>query len=253
MPHFKSNEVSLQYEIHGEGKPVLLLHGAVVDFNYNYVKTGWVDTLTAQGYQVIGINYRGYAESDKSNDPAFYGTRQLVGDVMNLIDYLKLENVSLIGYSLGTLITLNLIHQHPEHFSKAILIATGDGLIGQSPHILADTLPGLTKLFSYPTFPEHLPSHISAYWTFLHTLELDKEAICAFSLAEYPSLTPEEVSSISIPTLIISGEKDLVLGTGAETAKTLINGQYVEIPQADHFTLATDQRVHRAAVDFLAS
>jgi pimeloyl-ACP methyl ester carboxylesterase len=81
-------------------------------------------------FQVIGIDFRGYGESDKSNDSNFYGTTNLVNDVINLIDHLKLENIRLIGYSMGTVIALDLLSTHPEYFSKAVLIATGDGLIG---------------------------------------------------------------------------------------------------------------------------
>jgi pimeloyl-ACP methyl ester carboxylesterase len=56
--------------------------------------------------------------------------RRRQNDVINLIDHLKLENIRLIGYSMGTVIALDLLSTHPEYFSKAVLIATGDGLIG---------------------------------------------------------------------------------------------------------------------------
>jgi pimeloyl-ACP methyl ester carboxylesterase len=67
-----------------------------VDFNYNYIQTGWIN-LSENGFQVIGIDFRGYGESDKSNDSNFYGTTNLANDVINLIDHLKLENIGLIG------------------------------------------------------------------------------------------------------------------------------------------------------------
>jgi pimeloyl-ACP methyl ester carboxylesterase len=54
-------------------------------------------------------------------------TTNLVNDVINLIDHLKLENIRLIGYSMGTVIALDLLN-HPEYFSKAVI--AGDGLIG---------------------------------------------------------------------------------------------------------------------------
>lgn len=251
MPLFKSNDVSISYHVEGKGKPVILLHGGAVDFNYNYVQTGWVNTLTDNGYQVIGIDYRGYGKSDKSTDPTFYGTTNISNDVINLIQHLKLETVALIGYSMGTLIALDLLHKHPENFSSAVLMATGDGLIGQPPLILEKIIPGMAEVFAHETFPSHLPSHISAYWNFVTELGLDKAALTAFSLAEYPTLSPEEVSTIEIPTLIISGENDLVLGQGINTAKKLINGRYLEIKNANHFTLATEKSVHQAVIEFL--
>ena len=83
--------------------------------------------------------------------------------LINLINHLKLEKVCLIGYSMGTVIAIDLLHKHPEYFLKAALIATGNGLIGIPPFIFGNMLPGLAKVFSFNSFPSHLPSHVSAY------------------------------------------------------------------------------------------
>ncbi|MFY0654770.1 MAG: alpha/beta hydrolase [Cyclobacteriaceae bacterium] len=251
MPTFNSNNVLISYEVHGEGDPILMLHGGGVDFSYNYVQTGWVESLVAEGYQVIGIYYRGYGNSDKSSDPSFYGSTNITEDAKNLIDHLKLKSVALFGYSLGTLIAVELMCKYPNHFSKAILMATGDGLIGKPPYILEKIIPGLTKLFSYEIFPSHLPSHVSAYWKFFNELQLDRDVMIAFSQASYPSRSAEEITKINAPTLVISGENDLVLGQGPETAKTLKNGSYIEIKNADHFTLAVDSKAREEVLKFL--
>jgi pimeloyl-ACP methyl ester carboxylesterase len=71
---------------------------------------------------------------------------------------------------MGTVIALDLLSTHPEYFSKAVLIATGDGLIGL-PLYLKIFYSGLTDLLSYETFPSHLPSHISVYWNFSNKLD----------------------------------------------------------------------------------
>jgi pimeloyl-ACP methyl ester carboxylesterase len=251
MPQFTVNTISINYQVYGTVIPVLLLHGALVDFNYNYSQTGWIKNLSKNGFQVIGIDFRGYAESDKSNDSNFYGTTNLANDVINLIDHLKLENVRLIGYSMGTVIALDLLSKHPKYFSKAVLIATGDGLIGLPPFIFENLLLGLTDLLSYETFPSHLPSHISVYWNFFKQVGLEKESMIAFSLAKYRPLTAQKVAEIYVPTLIISGQKDLVLGTGQKVASTLLNGKYLEIKDATHFSLATEREVHLSSIQYL--
>lgn len=251
MTKFKQNNVSINYEVYGTGKPVILLHGAIVDFNYNFVKTGWVETLSKNGFQVIGIDFRGYGESDKSDDSNFYGTTNFSNDVINLINHLELENVCLIGYSMGTVIALDLLHKHAEYFSKAVLIATGNGLIGIPPFIFGNILPGLAKVFSHDSFPSHLPSHISAYWSFLNEVGLDRKSMIAFSLANYPPLSAEETAEIDIPILIISGDKDLVLGQGLKVTQTLPKGEYLEIKGANHFTLATEKETHMSTLNFL--
>ncbi|WP_422359508.1 alpha/beta fold hydrolase [Reichenbachiella sp.] len=249
MSTFSSNSVSLTYKIYGEGNPILLPHGGCVDFNYNYYQTGWVDTLTNNGFQVIGLDFRGHGNSDRSTDPSFYGLDNLSNDVMNLIHHLSLKSAVIMGYSMGTVIALNLLHKHPDFFSKAILIGTGDVLIGQPP--FEKIVQGLGKVFDFETFPDHLPKHVSAYWSFFKELGLDRESMKAFSKASYPNLSIEEVESIQVPTLIISGENDLVLGQGKQVAQKLVNGEYSEIKNTDHFTLAIEPNTHHKAIDYL--
>jgi pimeloyl-ACP methyl ester carboxylesterase len=73
----------------------------------------------------------------------------------------------------------------------------------------------------------------------------------ALSLAQYPALTAEDASEIEVPTLIISGELDLVLGKGRKIAQTLPHGEYLEIKGADHFELAAEKKVHQSIIKFL--
>ena len=62
MPSFLSDGISLSYEVFGEGKPVLLIHGFASNIEINWVSTGWVDTLTAAGYRVIALDSRGHGK-----------------------------------------------------------------------------------------------------------------------------------------------------------------------------------------------
>jgi pimeloyl-ACP methyl ester carboxylesterase len=69
---------------------------------------------------------------------------------------------------MGTVIALDLLSTHPEYFSKAVLIATGDGLI--PPFIFENLLLVLQICFHMRLFPV-LPSHISVYWNFSNKLD----------------------------------------------------------------------------------
>lgn len=252
MAEFRNNEVRIHYQVHGEGSPVLFLHGVVVDFNYNFEQFGWVEALNEKGFQVIGMDFRGHGETDKSSDPAFYGLDNLCDDVMSLLTHLQLEKVSLVGYSLGSAVGLNLLHRHPSRFSKGVLMATGDGLMGLPPYIFDEMFPGFASIFAHEKFPDHLPSHLSAYWTFMEENDLKREHIRAFASAKYPSLEPEKVSTIQVPTLVVSGEKDLVLGTGANLADALPYGEYLELSAINHFTLAASYSGRDDIIKFLS-
>ena len=251
MPHFVNNSHSLHYEIHGEGRPVVLLHGITVSFAGNYAAWGWVERLRARGLQVIGLDFRGHGGSDKPRDSSAYGTEALAGDVTRLMDHLGIERTSLIGYSLGSKIALHLLHTAPRRFDRSVLIATGDGLIGLPPYTSDEVLPRIAEAVGRPAFPAELPEHVATYWTFATKVGGDRDAAAACARASYPPCALETVATISVPVLVVSGERDPVLGRGPRLAQALRQGRYVEIAGADHFQLAGHEEAQRAA-EFLA-
>ncbi len=243
--------MGIYYEIHGTGYPVLLLHGATVSFKYNYADFGWIKSLSDAGMQTIGIDFRGHGNSSKPHDASSYGTASLASDALAVLDHLGLQKVALLGYSIGTAVALYLMRVAPERFTKAALIATGDGLMGHEPHTVARILPALAVVLRRTEYPKDLPTHLGAYWTFISATAGDKSALLALSQADYPALSEEETASISTPTLIISGQYDIVLGRGPRLASALACGEYVEIQHADHFSLAADLAARTRVTQFL--
>jgi len=249
---FANNGLQLHYEVHGKGRPVVLLHGGTVSFEQNFALHGWIERLNKEGLQVIGLDFRGHGKSDKPHDTAAYGTARLAGDVVALLDHLKLARVSLVGYSIGTAVALHLLHTLPKRFDKAALIATGDGLAGFPPHTLDAVTPWLALVIARRDYPKDLPRHLATYWNFVERSGGDRDALRAFASAKYPSLSTDQAAQITAPVLVVSGALDLVLGRGRRLAATLAQGRYLEIAGADHFSLATDAEVQDAVASFIA-
>ena len=252
MPRFVNDGVSLHYEVHGEGTPVVMLHGGAVSFALNF-GFGWVDRLNARGLQVVGTDFRGHGQSDKPLDTAMYGTEVATSDVIALMDHLGIERACLVGYSIGSTIALHLLHTHAGRFTVGALVATGDGLIGLSPLNFPAIMPVLSEIVQRPEFPGDLPPHQAAYWTFADQAPGCREALAFAGKAEFPVCEPREVATIEVPVLVVSADNDLVLGTGARLAEALPNGTFLEIAGADHFSLALDEDVQTAVADFLAN
>lgn len=64
MPTFANDGIALHYEVHGEGEPILLIHGFGSSGKINWIDTGWVQTLMEAGYQrspstIAGTGRRG--------------------------------------------------------------------------------------------------------------------------------------------------------------------------------------------------
>jgi pimeloyl-ACP methyl ester carboxylesterase len=251
MPFVDNHGIRIHYEIHGSGHPVVLIHGGTVSFKHNYADFGWIESLNDTGLQVIGLDLRGHGKSDKPHDMAAYGTSNLASDVLAVLDQLSLERVSLVAYSIGTAVALHLLTAFPERFDRAALIATGDGLIGIPPHTFDNSLPALLEVIDRTEYPKDLPKHLSTYWNFIAATGGDRQALQALAQARYAPLSSTDVSAISIPTRVISGQSDLVLGQGAKLAQALGQGSYLEIPNADHFSLAADPRVKADVAQFM--
>ena len=86
MRHFVNDGSSIHYEIHGTGCPVVLLREGTVSFAGDYTAFGWIERLTAQGLQIIGLGFRGHDKSDKSHDTLAYGTNALTEGKHYVID-----------------------------------------------------------------------------------------------------------------------------------------------------------------------
>ena len=74
MPYCKNKDISIYYEQHGKGEPVILVHGITVSFKDNFSNFSWVDKLTENGKQVVGLDLRAHGLSDKPLDASSYGT-----------------------------------------------------------------------------------------------------------------------------------------------------------------------------------
>lgn len=253
MPRYVNDGLSLHYEVHGAGRPVVLLHGITVSFAGNYAFCGWVERLTAHGLQVIGLDFRGHGKSEKPHDHAAYGTEKLAGDVVALLDHLRIDRASLVGYSLGSIIALHLLHSAPQRCGCSVLIATGDGLIGLSPYTTDEVNPQLLAALRRPEFPADLLPHVAAYWTFATKVGGDREACAAAASAIYPPCSAEDAASIKVPVLVVSGERDPVLGRGPRLSQALFRGRYVEVADADHFMLSCDEKAQVMIAEFLAA
>jgi non-heme chloroperoxidase len=102
MPHVSvgtenGEDIKIYYEDHGSGRPVVLIHG------YPLNSDSWErqePELLSAGYRVIRYDRRGFGNSSRPTIGYDYNT--FAGDLNALLDHLKLEEVDLIGFSMGT-------------------------------------------------------------------------------------------------------------------------------------------------------
>lgn len=119
MQTVRTNDVETTYEDHGEGPPVVFIHGAILD------RTQWqaqFDAL-ADDYRTIAYDVRGHGHTGRSR-PTSYSVELLAADLDALIDELDLEQPVLCGHSTGGCIAQVYAAQHPDKIAGLVLAST---------------------------------------------------------------------------------------------------------------------------------
>ncbi|WP_409251751.1 2-succinyl-6-hydroxy-2,4-cyclohexadiene-1-carboxylate synthase [Bacillus sp. SCS-153A] len=115
----------IQYhvEVKGKGEPIVLLHGFTGD------SSTWNEILPyLENYKTIAIDLLGHGSTDSPGDPDRYRIEQAVADLKVILDELDIEEVSLLGYSMGGRIALAFTAAYPERVKALILESSSPGL-----------------------------------------------------------------------------------------------------------------------------
>jgi pimeloyl-ACP methyl ester carboxylesterase len=242
MRAFESDGVEIAYFDEGEGEPILLIHGFASNAQVNWVYTGWVQSLKADGRRVIALDNRGHGRSAKPHDPAAYPAPVMAEDARRLLDHLGLGRADVMGYSMGGRITAFLALAHPDRVRSAVFGGIGIGMIRGmgAPEPIAEALEA----------PD--PAAISdpvaqSFRAFADQTRSDRLALAACIRASRQTITPELAARISVPVLVAVGSKDSIAGSAAELAALIPGAETLDIPNRDHM-LAVGDRVYKAGV-----
>ena len=132
------NGVELYYEVHGEGSPLVMLHGGVNPSDM----FGAPLAAMAKTHQVIAIHLRGHGFSADTVEPWSYA--QMADDVAALLGKLRIEKIDFMGWSLGGGVALQTAIRHPQRVGKLIVISMNIRDKGNFPEIQAEfeAMPG---------------------------------------------------------------------------------------------------------------
>ena len=190
------NGINISVKEAGQGYPMILIHGKgyskeYMDSLFNYY---------AENYHVFSYDTRGHGQSDK---PEYFTLEDNADDLTALIKHYGLNKPIIIGFSMGSYITLTAAEKYPDLFSKIILIGTRG------------------KGDSYP------PERISE-------AQDKNDAAIISSLINFDLMS--NISKVKIPALVITGEKDAVNppAEGKKVANALSNSRFEVIPNAPH-------------------
>lgn len=202
------NGIKVYYEVYGKGNPVVLLHGAFMTIDMNW---GQLIPELSKNRKVIAVELQGHGHTPFSERKLSHTT--LAGDVAGVMDYLKIDKADVVGYSFGGAIAYQFAIQNPGKLNKLVIISATYKSTGWIPQVSGAFKSMKPELFT------NSPMH-TAY----DAVAPDKTKWTPFleqmiATAGQPfDLGDANISKISAPVLIISGDNDGLDKT--ELAKT---------------------------------
>jgi pimeloyl-ACP methyl ester carboxylesterase len=184
--------IKIWYATFGHGKPVVLLHGGLANADY------WGDQVRAlQGhYRIIVMDSRGHGRSTRNGEP--FGYDLMASDVLGVMDYLRFWKATIVGWSDGAIIGLDIAMHHPERVTKLFAFAansdpSGVADISKSPVFnayIARARKEYEKLSPTPTQYDAFLAQIEKMW------------------ATQPHWTAADLRSIEVPVWIVDADHD---------------------------------------------
>jgi pimeloyl-ACP methyl ester carboxylesterase len=233
------NGLEMYYEVHGAGRPLVLLHGAMSTIETSF---GAVLPLLAETRRIVALEQQAHGHTPDIDRPLTY--RQMAEDTAGLLRRLKLEDADFFGYSMGAGIALEIAIRRPELVRKLVVASLAyskDGFHPQISEAIESTQPedlaGSVFQEAFATTapnPENWPTLVGK------CNQLDRE---------FAGWSPAEIQSIRAPTLVIIGDSDIVrpehavhtfrlLGGGVEgDSAGLSPSQLAVLPGTTHLTL----------------
>jgi pimeloyl-ACP methyl ester carboxylesterase len=241
-----SDDVEIAYEVHGEGEPILLIHGFASNGKVNWGSTGWIELLTKAGRQAIVIDNRGHGKSAKLHDPKRYSAREMALDSSRLIAYLGHERVDIMGYSMGARLTALLGIHHPEQ-ARSLIIA---GLAAN----MVKGVPGSEEVVAAlraPSLARAKGKQGRAFRAFAEQTKSDLEALAACMSSHRVLISEEDLATIKAPALVIAGEDDTIAGPVEPLVDAIPGAEGVVLPGRDHMKAVGDKTYKLSVLDFL--
>lgn len=263
MPKIKVNDISIYYEVHGEGEPLLLIAGLGGDL------TAWMLQTPefSKKYRVIVFDNRGVGRSDTPDIP--YSTEMMADDTAGLMDALSIEKAHVLGQSMGGAIAQELALKYLQRVKSLILADTEARPYSLCNYVMNAWVKMRQEDVSLETFirnqlpwlftdkffenPEQVQTMIDTMLANPYPQPAYAFARQVAAIIEYDAL--DRIGHITAPTLVITGKEDILLPVkpSEELAAGIPHAELVLLEGGGHASWSEiPDKFNRAVLEFLA-
>ncbi|RAX43312.1 alpha/beta fold hydrolase [Rhizobium tropici] len=229
------NDIKMYYAEYGAGDPILFIHGGLGNADV------WGAQVAdfARDHLVIVADSRGHGRSTRSEQP--FGYDLMTSDYAALLDHLKIGKVTLVGWSDGGIIGIDVAMKYPEKLTRVIAQAANVTTDGVKPDVMSNktfndyiNVAGdyYRKLSPTPNEYDAFVNQISQMW------------------ATQPAWTAADLGKITVPVTLAIGDHDeaVKLDHTEMMAKEIPGAKLVILKDASHFAMLQDPEGYDAMI-----
>lgn len=206
-----TNGIKMYYEIHGEGKPLVLIHGGGSTIQTTF---GNVLPMLAKQYKVIAVELQAHGHTGDREAPETF--QQDADDVAALLQQLNISKASFFGFSNGGTTSLQVAIRHPEVVDKLV--------IASAVYQREGMVPGFFEMMQHASLAD-MPKPLQEAFlkinpdtsALLTMHNKDRDRMIAFT-----DISDDDMKSIQAPTFIINADKDVITNEHALKMSKLI-------------------------------
>ena len=194
------NGINLYYEMHGSGRPLVLIHGGLM----SSAMFGPVLPALAADHQVVSVDLQGHGRTADIDRPL--DVRLMADDIAALIDHLRLDKPDLVGYSLGGGVAFFTAVKYPDKVGKLVMAAAHIRRDAIPPEMLAQqeqVSSAAVEFMKDTPMYQHYQEVAPRPGDFGRLLDKVGESMARdFDFSE-------EVRGLKVPTLIVAADADM--------------------------------------------
>ncbi|NKL58593.1 alpha/beta fold hydrolase [Rhizobium leguminosarum] len=229
------NDIKMYYAEYGEGDPILFIHGGLGNADV------WGHQVAdfAKDYLVIVADSRGHGRSTRSQQP--FGYDLMTSDYVALLDYLKIDKVTLVGWSDGGIIGIDMAMKNPEKLTR---------VIAQAANVTTDGVKA--DVMNNKTFNDYI-NVAGEYYRKLSPTPNEYEAFVtqiSHMWETQPAWTAADLGKIAVPVTLAIGDHDeaVKLDHTEMMAKDIPGAKLVILKDASHFAMLQDPTGYDAMI-----
>ena len=229
----------IHYEVLGEGKPVVLLHGFITN-GESWKRAPVRQGLADAGFKVVTLDLRGNGRSDKPHTAEAYRDGAELKDVMALMKHLNLTNYDVVGYSRGAILTAKLLTMDTR-VRRAVMGGMSADFTDPNWIRRKNFYEALTKPGSHPELQPAVD----------YAKKSGADTVALARMQEFqPTVSRAELGKLRVPLLVVNGDQDLDNGNPKDLADAVPGARLVMVPGTHGGAMSTPEFA-KAIVAFL--